>query len=407
MKIKRRAIIALLIVSALLLAACVNHNASEKIGNVDGFYEFGEDGAEDLSTTYYAFQDKASLLWGIYNRDTNQIVMEPIMREIGDFDSRGIAPAKKDGYWGYISGDGSTVIEFVFERADTFVGDYAVVYCEGSGAGVIDRNGLFIIDPQYDVISFKESFVLAEDSDGCFGYDYSGEMIVSEPYESIKEYNGLLYAEPYGVIGLYELYDCAGNKITGVGPWEDIQYVRYPENGVHILYYKESWQQDSGMKRIADEQLKFLNNEYYYSISTFNALGLAVAENQTIGWHILKADGSIVQNLPAYDIEVNYTDANEYVASCVVSAGPQNDKCYGTVILKTGELVIWGDVEPVAGTNYIIVTDEDTGLKGLYDKDSLVLSCVYQEISVYEEMQYNGVRFLLTQGETIEVYTPS
>lgn len=377
-------------------------------------------GMDLISTSidpFYIYQDKDSLLWGIYNKDTDQIVMEPTMEEIGAFDSTGVAPAKKDGYWGYINCYGATIIDFFFDKADTFVGDYATVYCKGSGTGVIDRNGSYIIDPQYTFIYLKDYFILAVNAGAsslstntCYGYDYSGKEIISKAYDgfgygSIKEYNGLLYAQPKGS-NRYELYDCAGNRITGVGDWENVRYVSYPVNGVHILYYGQegAWgsYQDAGM-RIADEQFNVLNVEYYNSLSTFNNLGLAVAENQTRGWHIIKADGSALQNLPIheiYGVEVDYTYANEYIACCMARVG-MTGKYYGTVNLKTGKMNTWSNVEPVDGTNCIIVTDENTGLKGLYDRESLVLNCVYKEI------KYKDGVFERTRGAITDTYTPS
>ena len=235
-------------------------------------------------------------------------------------------------------------------------------------------------------------------------------MIASKAYDGsrygeIKEYGGWLYAQPKGKNNQFELYDYTGKRITGVGDWENIRYVSYPKNGVHILYYgqKDSWGYTNAGMRIADENFNLISKEYYDSLSTFNELGFAVAENETKGWHIINKEGRALQSLPIheiYGVQVDYAYANEYMACCLAKSG-MIDTYYGVVDLQTGEMTTWESVKPVDGTNCIIVTDIDTGLKGLYDKNSMVLDCIYQDIT------YNGTLFEITRGGTFDIYFSS
>ena len=73
---------------------------------------------------------------------------------------------------------------------------------------------------------------------------------------------------------------------------------------------------------------------------------------------------------------------------------------YGVVDLQTGELTRYEEVEPVDGTEYMIVT-ADSGLKGLYERDELAFDCVYDEISFSD-----GV-FHLTRGAESKTYEPA
>ena len=99
---------------------------------------------------YYVYE-QADGLFGIYDLEKSEFVMEPIFEEIGMYD-QGIALAKKDGYYGFIDPKGSTVIGFMFESAGGFVGDRAMAEIDsksGNGTGVIDREGNWIIAPEH------------------------------------------------------------------------------------------------------------------------------------------------------------------------------------------------------------------------------------------------------------------
>lgn len=363
------------------------------------------------------YQDEESLLWGIYDSSRNEIVLNAVYEEIGNFGDSDFAPVKKDGHWGYIDYLGNVVIDFYFDKADDFVRNYASVYCKGSGRGVIDVAGAYIVEPQYASVDIYENYIVGWFSHGfCEVYNYAGKKIASEsvegyPFAKVHFENGFVYA---GIKGSdkYEVYDSEGVRWNGVRWGEekdlsDVLYISLPVNGVHVLYCAEkesylNYYRDIGM-RLADEWFNLLNNKLYTDVSDFNELGLAVVEEDYGAWFILKKDGSVLKELPThkiYDLEVNYTYANDYFACCRVSVGMTGGTYYGVVDLETDKLIRWGEVTPVDGTNCLIVLDEDTGLKGLYDENKLVLECVYQDIK-YEK----GV-FYCTRGAVEDQYIP-
>lgn len=62
--------------------------------------------------------------------------------------SDGLAPAKKDGKWGFIDKTGQFVIAPIFELSRNFSEGLALVKYDRL-YGYIDKNGDFVINPQY------------------------------------------------------------------------------------------------------------------------------------------------------------------------------------------------------------------------------------------------------------------
>ena len=101
------------------------------------------------------------------------------------------------------------------------------------------------------------------------------------------------------------------------------------------------------------------------------------------------------------DCNTTYEYANGYMVCGYYSMSMgQNSIKYGVVDLQTGELTRYEEVEPVDGTEYMIVT-ADSGLKGLYERDELVLDCVYDEI------HFDGSVFHLERGAESTTYQPA
>lgn len=91
-----------------------------------------------------------------------------------------------DGMYGYMDATGRRVIPPVFDAADDFVDDVAIVSKDGF-YGLIDSTGKFLIEPQYSFLfNLQDGFFKAEDRDGNTGVvDKTGQVIVAREYDDV------------------------------------------------------------------------------------------------------------------------------------------------------------------------------------------------------------------------------
>ncbi len=136
-------------------------------------------------------------LWGLksYKGD---ILAPPVYEEIFEANEDGVAVVQKNGKFGYLSNDGKTLIECVYDDANdayfieeknygpVFIGNKAgllditttelIISCEYDELELLIYTGLFNAkkDEVYCVINIKGKQVVADHSDKPFHYDYSG-----------------------------------------------------------------------------------------------------------------------------------------------------------------------------------------------------------------------------------------
>jgi|GEM_PF-3201593 len=104
-----------------------------------------------------------------YNINPDNILIDYQFDEAGMFYSPGLAKVKKDGEYGFIDSRGEVVIDFQYDDACSFTGDYASVKKNGLW-GFINSNGKQVIDFQYEMgFSFTEGAAPVM-KNGKFGY---------------------------------------------------------------------------------------------------------------------------------------------------------------------------------------------------------------------------------------------
>ena len=97
------------------------------------------------------FRIKKDKKWGWCDNKGN-IFIEPRFEDSESFGNTDLAPVKIRGKWGYINRKGEWKIKRQFSKAFPFFDGLAVVQT-GTVYGLIDPDGHFQINPQYDRIS--------------------------------------------------------------------------------------------------------------------------------------------------------------------------------------------------------------------------------------------------------------
>lgn len=381
---------------------------------------------------YYTVFEYVTGLYGIFDMDENEYIVTPVFEHIGNFDENGIAPAKKDGYYGFIDYKGNTVIDYQYEEAAAFTNNCAIVKVGGQ-YGVINKKNQMIVKPMYEEIIVEKSYFKVKSGNKYGIYKHNGQQILSADYEEIIVLKDKIFAktnnsksELFNFSGNYLITEkdiskltghacdkvakvwIAGEKVIGVHCQINIDFVANPTTDYIILL---------------DMNLKPLSKRCYSSVSSFNKKGYAVGQLGKLiekerpaslgkyywrfekkGWVVIDEKDGFVCDLP--DIELGiadtwYADVNDYYASaCGYTGTFARDYRYGIVNLKSKKLQEWSSVEMIDGTNCIIVSDLDTKLYGLFDGQDLKAECIYTSIV------YDGTKFIMTRGNVEEEYYP-
>lgn len=120
---------------------------------------------------------KSDAKWGFFNAAL-QLEVPLIYDKTLDF-SGGLAPAKKDGKWGYVSKNGATAIPFEFgscAAADVMgedmifgFGNGLVPACKNGKFGVINTKGETVVDFSFDIILPGENGIFIAQRNGEWG----------------------------------------------------------------------------------------------------------------------------------------------------------------------------------------------------------------------------------------------
>ncbi|MGI6261188.1 MAG: WG repeat-containing protein [Acutalibacteraceae bacterium] len=362
-----------------------------------------DSGLEDI----YWYQDILTGKYGLYDALEDSKLTGACYDDYGAFDPEGMAPVQQDDYWGYINASGETIIGHYFENAESFVGECAIVGSSGNW-GAIDRAGNYVVQPEYYEVQIDPDnhYILVKNSAKNWGaYDRFGNMLIKastnikdQDYESIVVLNGLLYAKTSD--RWCHVFDENGEQLLS-----EAAAVSLPQNGFHIVMM-EDWVDLGALGgytdyyyTFADECLNVIGSKRYNELTDFSASGYAIGyyfgSDYEDCWDVIDTQGNVVHTLCRFsDYPTTYEYANSYMAY------GHDRLSYGVVDLQTGELTRYEEVEPVDGTEYMIVT-ADSGLKGLYERDELAFDCVYDEISFSD-----GV-FHLTRGAESKTYEPA
>jgi hypothetical protein len=107
---------------------------------------------------------------------------------LGDYSS--LIANVKAGKWGYINPAGVQVIPFSFTTANSFHGNYAIAGNDPF-LGLINKTGLYAVQPFYEELSFLNDTLLIAKSLGNYGVlNVNGDTLLNFVYLSIEPING-------------------------------------------------------------------------------------------------------------------------------------------------------------------------------------------------------------------------
>jgi len=151
---------------------------AEKVGIFnDGLAPFGVRADNDYA-----------LKWGFIN-SRGKVVIEPQFSAVDHF-AGGVCPVMdENGDWGYINDDGELIINYQFDRAFPFVDDIAVVTL-GRDFGAIDKEGRYIINPQYEELQIDGDWFLIAQDDKYGWIDREGAYVINPQFEGAYPFNG-------------------------------------------------------------------------------------------------------------------------------------------------------------------------------------------------------------------------
>jgi len=129
---------------------------------------------------------------GYFNAYTGEIAIPAQYRRAWVF-SEGVAAVQKNGMIGFIDRTGKTVIDFKYPFHGNPLSDFVFehgkcIVADTTGkCGIIDKNGKWIIKPDYENISAFEEYAIVSKAGVRMQMSYDGRIINSFVLDDIKE----------------------------------------------------------------------------------------------------------------------------------------------------------------------------------------------------------------------------
>jgi hypothetical protein len=148
--------------------------------------------ADDKNLCY--FKNEHALIrsgdkYGLINQKGKKVI-PTIFSGIGYFDN--LIPISKGGQWGYCDGKANRKIDYQYDYASNFTGNFAIVEVDGN-VGLIDNKGEFVLPTEYQEISFLgDSFIKVKKKDKFGLYNLEMELIIPVENDELKIYSDVL-----------------------------------------------------------------------------------------------------------------------------------------------------------------------------------------------------------------------
>lgn len=192
----------------------VKYGSFEEVEERDSFFLtmgpnpfYDEENKKESSPQIYQFYYRGSLLF-----PTEEYAY------LGDYDS-GLLVAMKEDKFGYVNAYGNVVIDFLYDYAEAFVGDVAIVGVKKGKDywyGLINRSGKEVLRPIYDEIMISENGFITISNSGLYGYaNKNGKTVVDRKYRYASQFKGdhaIIAKENNGQI-LYGILNKEGKEV--------------------------------------------------------------------------------------------------------------------------------------------------------------------------------------------------
>lgn len=104
----------------------------------------------------------------------------------------GLAVFIKNGLWGAINTSGNIAIESQFKSLSEFTNGTAIAETE-TGQGIVNRNGVFILEPKYGIFRFEEKhpdvYLITDKNSNKHGIFYNGRIVLPMKYSQFPLYD--------------------------------------------------------------------------------------------------------------------------------------------------------------------------------------------------------------------------
>lgn len=188
------------------LAWVVMENAAPNAINKDGEIQFTLQDAEAVNLfseglAGFSIVEEGETKWGFVDAG-GKVVINPQFKEIRMFSEGFCAVKNDDNLWGYIDRSGKIVINYQFDGvAGSFDGDGfgkflngRAIVKSGKQFGVINEEGRYDINPQFDDIVADGAIYLIK-NDGVYGWcDSNGKLIINPQFEQAFPFGDSDYA---------------------------------------------------------------------------------------------------------------------------------------------------------------------------------------------------------------------
>jgi len=183
---------------------------SPRYANVEPFYE-GVAKVIDEDGDIYFIDTKGEELFKL--REDNFY-----WDEVSNMCNGLILALNDDEDWEYMDKDGDVVLSFDYEDYECypFHGKYAIVYDEDKdAAGLIDKKGNFVIEPEFEEIGYLSAGIAYFEDDDSHGFiDKRGKKIIQTSYDTDFEFDYYSLTDPSLIAfeenGLYGFMDRHG-----------------------------------------------------------------------------------------------------------------------------------------------------------------------------------------------------
>src|SRR5688572_2159759 len=109
---------------------------------------------------------------------SGKVVIEPQFAAAGNFYEDGLAPARKDGYYGYIDTTGKYVLPPIYDYAHDFMQGLAKVY-KRSGSVYINTKGKELFHGIEEIEYSPDTLLICRTKSGAYGVlDRNGSIII-------------------------------------------------------------------------------------------------------------------------------------------------------------------------------------------------------------------------------------
>ncbi|UOP04994.1 WG repeat-containing protein [Conchiformibius kuhniae] len=149
-------------------------------------YDDADSFERDIALTRVEIKGKPSVI-----NTKGQTIVPPGKYDEIPYFYRGMAAARKNGYWGFINGHGDVLIPFIYDDVQYYSDDENRIMVKYQGKyGMIDRENNIIIPFEYDsLFNFQEGLAVAFRGEKAGFIDANNQVVIPFVYEYAESFD--------------------------------------------------------------------------------------------------------------------------------------------------------------------------------------------------------------------------